>query len=191
MLHSAFNKGLPESAQRVLLTVAREALLAAAEGRRYSPQPVSEDELQALGACFVTLTCHGQLRGCIGSLEAHRPLLQDVAENAKSAATRDPRFPPVRPEEVADLHIEISVLTPPQEIQFSSQEDLLSQIKPFVDGLVLEEGHRRGTFLPLVWQQLPEPEDFLRHLKQKAGLPQNYWSNTLRMYRYHAQVFEE
>lgn len=191
MPHSAFSKGLPESAQRVLLTVAREALLAAAEGRRYESQPVSEPALQALGACFVTLTRHRQLRGCIGSLEAHRPLLQDVAENAKAAATRDPRFPPVRPDEVADLHIEISVLTPPEEMQFASQEDLLSQIKPFVDGLVLVEGHRRGTFLPLVWQQLPEPEDFLRHLKQKAGLPQNYWSNTLRMYRYHTQVFEE
>lgn len=191
MPHSLSSKNLPPSAQHILLKVAREALLAVAAGSRYHSPSVNEITLHEPGASFVTLTQQGKLRGCIGSLEAHRPLLQDVIENTQAAATRDPRFPPVCPEEVPGLHIEISVLTPPDEMHFSSQQDLLKQIRPFVDGLVLEEGYRRATFLPLVWEQLPEPEDFLRHLKMKAGLPRDYWSDTLRCYRYQTQVFEE
>ena len=148
------------------------------------------------GACFVTLTTntidtHRQLRGCIGSLEARRPLVEDVCENAFASAFHDTRFSPLTPEELDDIHIEISVLTPLQEISFTSQEDLLDQIKPFRDGLLLEDGYHRGTFLPLVWEQLPDKYAFLSHLKQKAGLPTGYWSNTLRCYRYHTVVFEE
>lgn len=191
MPHLPHTDSVAEAGQRLLLQVARAAVAAAAEGRRYSPPDVDDASLQAEGAAFVTLTSHGRLRGCIGSLEARQPLINDVADNAIAAATRDPRFPPVAPAEVAGIHIEISVLTPPEEIHFTSQEDLLQQITPFEDGLVLQEGYQRGTFLPLVWEQLPDPYDFLRHLKQKAGLSQGYWSATLRVFRYHTQVFEE
>lgn len=138
-------------------------------------------------ATFVTLEIGGQLRGCIGMLEAHRPLANDVAENAFSAAFRDPRFPPLSDVEFDDLEISISVLSPPEEMSFSSEKDLLDQIRPGIDGLILEEGFRKGTFLPSVWEQLSEKEAFLEHLKQKAGLPPGYWSDTLRVFRYTAE----
>jgi AmmeMemoRadiSam system protein A len=150
------------------------------------PAPLTER-----GACFVTLTIDHQLRGCIGSLEARRPLVEDVCENAFAAAFRDPRFPPLSPSELDLVHIEISVLTPLQEMFFSSEEDLLAQLEPYKDGLLLEENSHRATFLPLVWEQLADKTVFLSHLKRKAGLPATYWSNTLRCYRYHSVVFEE
>lgn len=148
------------------------------------PEPLRDP-----GACFVTLNRHGQLRGCIGSLTAHRPLAEDVAENAWSAAFSDPRFPPLREEELDGLDIHISILTPAEPMQFSSEQDLLQQLQPGVDGLIMEEGFRRGTFLPSVWDQLPTPELFLRHLKQKAGLPTDYWSETLKVSRYTTHSF--
>jgi AmmeMemoRadiSam system protein A len=147
--------------------------------------------LQASRAAFVTLHQHGQLRGCIGHLEAVQPLVQDVAENAFAAAFRDPRFPPVGASELDALHIEISVLTPPQPMQFSSEADLLAQIEPGRDGLILVEGRARGTFLPSVWASLPQPEAFLRHLKLKAGLPQGHWSPEIRISRYRTESFSE
>lgn len=146
-------------------------------------------ELSEKGACFVTLERHGQLRGCIGMLEAVRPLAQDVAENAYAAAFRDPRFPSLTEEELAGLELHISVLTPAEPMQFDSEADLLRQLQPGIDGLILAEGPRRGTFLPSVWEQLPDPDQFLRHLKQKAGLPGNYWSDTLTVSRYRTQIF--
>ena len=126
------------------------------------------------GACFVTLNRHGQLRGCIGSLEAQRPLAEDISENAYAAAFRDPRFNPLQASELEDLELSISLLTPPQPMQFTSEQDLLEQIRPGVDGLILEQGYHRGTFLPSVWQQLPDKREFLRHLKLKAGLPVDF-----------------
>ena len=173
------------------MQVAREALKAAAAGKAYNPPAVADTQLLEEGAAFVTLHKHGELRGCIGSLEAYQPLIEDVAENARSAALRDPRFPPVTPDEVAAIHIEISVLTKPEPMYFKSEDDLLEQIQPYEDGLVLQEGRRRGTFLPLVWQQLPDKKEFLMHLKHKAGLPVDYWSESVRVYRYRTQVFEE
>lgn len=145
-------------------------------------------ELAELRATFVTLEKNHQLRGCIGMLEALRPLAEDIAKNAYSAAFNDPRFPPLQAGELDGLDIHLSILTPAEPVSFSSEQDLLTQLQPGIDGLILEEGHRRGTFLPSVWESLPEPEQFLRHLKQKAGLPADYWSDTLKVYRYRADV---
>ena len=146
-------------------------------------------ELIVKQASFVTLEHQGQLRGCIGMLEASRPLIQDIAENAFAAAFRDPRFPPLSAAEFADLDVHISILSPAKPLHFSSEQDLIAQLHPGLDGLILSEGHRRGTFLPSVWEQLPNPQQFLQHLKQKAGLPSNYWSDTLKVSRYRTDMF--
>ena len=145
--------------------------------------------LQEPGASFVTLNIDGRLRGCIGSLEAVHPLVEDVARNAFSAAFRDPRFPPVSAAEAPRLNIHISVLNPAEPMQFSSEEDLLAQLRPGVDGLILEDGGRRGTFLPSVWESLPDPRDFLQELKRKAGLAPDHWSDSLRVWRYTTESF--
>jgi len=182
-------------AERLLmLRLARDSI---AHGLRSgTPQEVAPDEypapLQAQRACFVTLTRTGQLRGCIGHLEPIQSLAEDVAENAYSAAFRDPRFPPLQAPELNDIHIEISVLGEPSAMRFDDEADLLRQIRPGVDGLILEDrmGHR-GTFLPSVWESLPDPEQFLAHLKLKAGLPGNYWDEHIRVSRYTTEAFEE
>ncbi len=143
--------------------------------------------LQEPGACFVTLETGHQLRGCIGSLEAHRPLAEDLVANGYAAAFQDPRFPPLSESEYPRTTIKISLLTPATPMQFSSEEDLLNQIRPGVDGLILSDRGHRGTFLPSVWEQLPSPRLFLSHLKQKAGLPEGYWSDTIRVERYQTE----
>lgn len=149
------------------------------------------EKLQARRACFVTLNRQGQLRGCIGHLEPVQTLIEDVTENAFAAAFRDPRFPPLQASETADLTIDISVLSEPEPIDFTDQQDLLHQIRPGVDGLILEGplGHR-GTFLPSVWEQLPDRAQFLAHLKLKAGLPADYWDDRIRVWRYTTESFE-
>lgn len=144
----------------------------------------------ATRASFVTLNLDGRLRGCIGSLEAHRPLALDVAHNAYAAAFQDPRFSRVTDEEFPRLDLHISLLTPAEPLAFASEADLLRQLVPFADGLILQEGGRRGTFLPSVWASLPEPAQFLAQLKQKAGLPADYWSESVRAWRYRTEVIE-
>jgi len=146
-------------------------------------------ELTEKRATFVTLQKHRQLRGCIGMLEATRPLAEDVAQNAFAAAFKDPRFPALSDGEFSELDIHISILTPAEPIAFTSEQDLLSQLQPGIDGLILQDGYRRGTFLPSVWESLPNPEEFLCHLKQKAGLPSDYWSDNIRVYRYRTEMF--
>ncbi len=136
------------------------------------------------GAVFVTLNKSGQLRGCIGSLEAYRSLSEDVAENAFAAAFRDYRFNPLAADELSQLDISLSVLTEPELMAFSSEQDLISQLQPGVDGMILTEGSHRGTFLPSVWEYYPAPDAFLSHLKMKAGLPADYWSDTIKIERY-------
>ena len=145
-------------------------------------------ELTERRATFVTLQKHHQLRGCIGMLEAVRPLAEDIAENAFLAAFKDPRFPPLADDEFGELEIHLSILTPAEPVSFTSEQNLITQLQPGIDGLILEEGRRRGTFLPSVWEQLPEPEEFLRHLKQKAGLAADYWSENIRIYRYRTEM---
>jgi len=145
------------------------------------------DTLQAIRASFVTLKISDALRGCIGTLEAIRPLIEDVRENAFAAAFHDPRFSPVMAVELHTLQIDISVLSVPQPMRFASEADLVAQLRPGFDGLILEEGRRRGTFLPVVWKSLPEPRAFLRQLKLKAGLHPDHWSQELKAYRYYTE----
>ncbi len=142
-------------------------------------------------ATFVTLEIKGKLRGCIGSLVAHRDILQDVAFNAYSAAFCDPRFPKLTKEELENLEISISILTTPQPLKFNGEEDLLKKIQPNIDGLILIDGKKQGTFLPSVWESLPNKKDFLDQLKVKSGLTENYWSNNIKIQRYHTVKFDE
>ncbi len=127
--------------------------------------------LREPGASFVTLEIHGSLRGCIGSVEAYRPLAEDVRDNAIKAAFNDPRFPPLTIGELGKVEIEVSVLTKPVPLLYRDVDDLMQQIQPGIDGLILEYGYFRGLFLPQVWEQLPGKEEFLSHLSLKAGLP--------------------
>jgi len=145
--------------------------------------------LQACRASFVTLQKHGDLRGCIGHLEAFQPLVVDVAENAHAAAFKDPRFPPLSENEMDNLEIHISVLTPAKPMEFSSEQDLIAQLRPGQDGLILQDGYNKGTFLPSVWESLPQPEEFIKHLKLKAGLPTTHWSENIKVLRYETESF--
>jgi len=142
-------------------------------------------------ATFVTLKMNGELRGCIGTLSAYRQLQVDVAENALAAAFKDPRFMPLTAYEFLKTNISISLLTEPEEINFTSEEDLLSKIRPGVDGLILSAGNNRGTFLPSVWEDLPEKELFWVHLKRKAGLSMDYWSPSIKVERYTSVYISE
>ncbi|MCS6785757.1 MAG: AmmeMemoRadiSam system protein A [Thiobacillaceae bacterium] len=157
--------------------------------------PAEEPErpawLKQPGAAFVTLTRDGRLRGCIGSLSARRSLEEDVEENARLAAFADPRFAPLTPEEFADTEVEVSVLSPTEPIYFTDEADALRQLRPGIDGVILEYGRQRATFLPQVWAQLPEPRDFLAHLKRKAGLPADFWHPDLKLYRYTVEKYTE
>jgi MEMO1 family protein len=147
--------------------------------------------LQGIGASFVTLSLNGQLRGCIGSLVAHQPLVADVVNNAVKAGFSDPRFPPVTAAELEQCEIEIAVLSRSVAMTFSSEQDLLTQLSPGEDGLILIEGDRRSTFLPKVWDSLPTPELFLNNLKRKAGLPENHWSDSVQIARYTTERFAQ
>jgi AmmeMemoRadiSam system protein A len=158
---------------------------------RATEAPETEPWLQDLGASFVTLTQDGQLRGCIGSLHAYRSLLEDVKANALAAATQDPRFAPLAADELDRTEIEISLLSALQPMQFSSEADAIAQLRPGVDGVVLEFGKHRSTFLPQVWEQLPAAEEFLAHLKRKAGLPVRFWAPELKLSRYTVRKFKE
>ena len=179
--------------QRQLLQVARESIRHGLDhGRSMAVDVQHYDEpLRRLAATFVTLHKSGDLRGCIGALQPYRPLLSDVAEHAFAAAFSDPRFPPLRREELDGIVISISVLGPPQAVAFTDEEQLIAQLRPAVDGVILEEGRNRGTFLPSVWETLPEPRQFLQQLKRKAGLPADYWSENLRVSRYTTHSFSE
>lgn len=144
------------------------------------------DCLTAPGAAFVTLKRHGHLRGCIGSAQAWRPLVEDVTDNAYKAAFSDPRFPGLTENELDGLVLSVSVLTPPQPMTIHSEGDLLSQLRPGIDGLIIEDKGHRALFLPSVWEQLPDPSRFLAHLKAKAGLPPTHWSPNFRASRFQA-----
>lgn len=143
------------------------------------------------GATFVTLTRGGELRGCIGTLIAERPLREDVTGNARAAAFRDPRFAPVTHEEMTELNVEVSLLSPIEPVDNESESGLLALLRPGVDGVLLEYGRQRGTFLPQVWEQLPEPKTFLAHLKRKAGLPADFWAREIKVSRYTVTKWRE
>ncbi|MBE0502946.1 MAG: AmmeMemoRadiSam system protein A [Desulfuromonadales bacterium] len=183
---------LTRPGQLHLLNLARASIRRGVQAGRPLKVALAElaAELVVPRASFVTLEKNGRLRGCIGSLEAWRPLAVDVAENAFAAAFRDPRFPPVQSEEVEELEIHLSLLTPPIAMTFSSEADLLAQLRPGVDGLILSDGPCRGTFLPSVWAELPSPQLFLTQLKRKAGLAADYWSPSVRIWRYETEMVE-
>ncbi len=174
-----------------LLDVARASIRhGLRHGQALEVDPVDYPEtLRPPRATFVTLEIGDQLRGCIGALVARQPLVQDVAAHAFAAAFEDPRFPELRENEFPKLDIHISVLSPPEPLSFSSEDELLAQLRPGVDGLIIQFRHYRATFLPAVWEQLPDPYVFLAQLKQKAGLPLDFWSPELSAERYTAEYF--
>ncbi len=180
--------------RRTLLTLARHAIERGASGRPQAPgeSTAFSDALREKGACFVTLTINGELRGCIGSLEATRALVLDVEEHAVDAAVNDYRFAPVTPEEVARLHIELSVLSAPVPLDYCNGDDLVRKLRPGIDGVILESGQRRATFLPQVWEKVPSTVDFLGLLCEKLGTRADAWKRGgLRVSTYRVESFEE
>lgn len=151
----------------------------------YYPQVFDEN-----GACFVTIEKNGNLRGCIGSIIAHRTLISDLITNAQNAAFSDPRFKPLQKEELEDIDIFVSLLSRPEKIKFSDERDLLSQIKPFEDGLIVKDGYYQAVYLPSVWEQLPDKKEFLTSLKLKAGLAANHFSKTFEAFRFHSEYIK-
>ena len=147
--------------------------------------------LQQEGASFVTLHLRGRLRGCIGSLVARRPLVEDVRDNALAAAFHDFRFPPLTALEFSDIDISVSVLGAAESLSVDSEADAVQQLLPGLDGVILDFQGRRGTFLPQVWQQLPNAGEFLAQLKRKAGLPPDFWHPNIRLSRYRVQEYAE
>lgn len=197
MVHSHCNE-LTQAQQDHLLNVARHSI----EQGLHSHHPLSlneigrvDDELNEEGCCFVTLHHNKKLRGCIGSLTPYQPLIQDVAEHAYAAAYRDPRFSPVSEQELAELDIDISILLPAELVQVENEKDLLSQLQTGRDGLIIEDplcsnfSPAKATFLPSVWEQLPDAKEFVAALKQKAGLPRDYWSDSICFKRYQTLSF--
>ena len=176
-------------AGQTLLPIAR-ASIARTLGRSLAASEAAPWLLDP-GACFVTLTQQGELRGCIGSLEAHRTLLADVKANALAAAFRDPRFSPLAGHELDDVEIEVSLLSPMQPLTFAGEAEALAQLRPGIDGVVFEFGARRSTFLPQVWEQLPDAQEFMAHLKRKAGLPTSFWAAEVRLQRYTVSKWKE
>jgi len=186
--------GLSASDKQKLLDLAREALVSAVRGQDVPKLDLNclSDPMRQAGASFVTLTIHGNLRGCIGSLEARQPLAEDVREHAVEAALDDYRFPPVTPNELAEIRIEISHLTAPQPLEYSSPEELVRKLRPGIDGVVIRDKFRRATFLPQVWDKLPEPENFLSQLCLKMGGHRNTWRcNPLTVEIYQVEEFSE
>jgi AmmeMemoRadiSam system protein A len=185
---------LSDSDKRELLRLAREAIDAAVRDQPLPPVDTARlsPALLRQGTCFVTLTESDELRGCIGGLQAFDPLYEDVRQHAMQSALRDYRFPPVTPEEVPRLEIEISVLTEPQPLRYDSPDDLIRRLRPEVDGVILSQGYRRATFLPQVWERVPDPETFLSMLCEKMGAPPDTWRRTmLDVQTYQVEKFTE
>ncbi len=189
----AFWAGAPDfddAHGRTLLAIARNSIEAKLGVSALSPLP-DEAWLKPARATFVTLTQNGGLRGCIGSLEAHRPLGEDVSHNARAAAFSDPRFAPLAAEELAKTRVEVSLLSTPKQLAFADHADLIAQLHPGEDGLILECAGARGTFLPQVWESLPDPEQFVAQLKRKAGLSPEVSTAKCRIQRYHVLKWKE
>ena len=180
---------LPREAGQVLLPLARAAIAGELGIARTARDDMPWLRLQ--GACFITVTEAGNLRGCIGTLRPHRALAEDVRSNAVAAAFRDPRFKPLTTAELDAISLEISVLSALEALACSGEQDALRQLRPGIDGVVLEYGHHSSTFLPQVWESFKEPADFLAHLKQKAGLPPDLWGPEMKLMRYTVQKWRE
>ena len=177
---------LTQKDQKMLKKVAHDAVVHAIYYSEELPISLSKfpATLHSYQNTFVTLKYNGKVIGCMGSLEANQPLVNDVVHHAFSASYYDPRFPDPKTIDPEKIEIHISLLSPIEEIKFSSEQELLSAIRPGQDGLLMCEGQQSGTFLPAVWDSIPDPESFLKELKRKAGLPGDYWSDTIKVYRY-------
>ncbi len=173
----------------ILLPIARAAI--ARELGRSAAAPEDAAWLREPGATFVTLSQADRLRGCIGTLKAHRPLLQDVKANALAAAFRDPRFRPLATEELDATRVEVSLLSPLEPLAAETEQDALTKLRPGVDGVVFEYGYHSSTYLPQVWQDLPDPAEFLATLRQKAGLPPDFWDRDVKLARYTVSKWSE
>ena len=181
------NAVLHDTRGTALLAIARSSIAAAVP-----PLPASWNEpwLREPGATFVTLKLDGELRGCIGTIEPHRALGDDVAYNAYAAAYRDPRFPPVDAGERPCLDVEVSLLSPREPLAVKSEREAIAALRPGVDGVVLQYGAMGATFLPQVWESLPRADDFLAHLRRKAGLPPGFWHPDMQVARYTVEKFK-
>jgi hypothetical protein len=180
--------------QQILLHLAREAMEHAVRGGKLPllDRSTLAPSLLEPGASFVTLNIHGQLRGCVGALEAYQPLADDVREHAVAAALEDPRFPAVREDELSMIQVEVSRLTRPLPLEYRDADDLLSKLKPYVDGVILRDGLRSATFLPQVWEKIHTPADFLDNLCYKMGTDHGYWRRKhLDVLVYQVEVFHE
>lgn len=185
---------LSQDEQNLLLIAARNAI----QGKLNQEKrvaPALDDYpaiLQEKGACFITIKKKGVLRGCVGSIEAIQPLIEDVRSRAVAAAFQDPRFPPLEIPELEEISIEISRLTPPGRLIYKTPEDLIDQLRPGIDGVILGYLSHRATFLPQVWEQLPDPEIFLNRLCLKMGLDQSIWRTaSLKVEIYQVEKFQE
>lgn len=192
-MQSADTGSLSPELQQWLIRIARQSIVYGMDHQHFLPIDVDEcpARLRAHQGCFVTLTLRGQLRGCIGNIDPDRLLAEAVSANAYAAAVADPRFRPLPRAELPLIKIHLSLLTPSTEMQFDSEADLLRQLCPAVDGLVIQQDGRRATFLPSVWHSLPKPEDFLSHLKRKAGIPEQGGAGTLKAWRYTVESISE
>lgn len=185
---------LTQEEQQLLLRLAREALERGVRDETLPPLDASSlpPRLQEAGATFITLTRDGELRGCIGTLEPYQPLAEDVREHAVAAALEDPRFPPVRESELDRIQIEVSRLTRPVPLEYRDADDLLSKLRPHVDGVILRDGPRRSTFLPQVWEKIPGPAEFLENLCYKMGADPHLWRKKhLEVLVYQVEEFHE
>ena len=190
MSSSEPSRTLSDEHGRILLDIAARSIEHGLRtGAPLEVDPAAYPEsLRARRATFVTIERDGRLLGCIGTIQARLPAVEDVAKNAYGAVFYDPRCPRLALDDCPDLDIHISILSEPEPMRFTSEEDLIGQLRPGVDGLLLEDGFHRGTFLPVVWRSLSEPRDFFNHLKLKAGLPVTHWSETIRVSRYTTEV---
>jgi uncharacterized protein len=178
----------------LLLKQARQALICGVNSTPLEPLNLDDFpfKLRQPGATFVTLTIDAHLRGCVGALEPYQPLIEDVREHAIAAALQDFRFAPVDPTELEHISIEISRLTPPKKLIYDGSHDLLRKLRPGIDGVVLRDGLRRSTFLPQVWEKLPDIETFLNHLCQKMGAPSDLWrKKQLEVFVYQVEEFHD
>ncbi len=191
---------LPRAHCKLLLDIAKQALVAAVmehAGRQNGSPPLDDAVLAqnpwltARTATFVTLRRGNELRGCMGTVEARQPLLADLRHNASAAALHDPRFQPVGPDELTTIEVEVSLLSALEPLSYRNEAEAIAQLRPGEDGVLFEFRDHRSTFLPQVWESLPDPLDFLARLKQKAGLKPNFWHPEIRLYRYTVSKIQE
>lgn len=185
---------LTDTDKEILLKIAREAISCAVRGQPL--ESIDPEEYSAIlqehGASFVTLSKNQKLRGCIGAIEAYQPFILDVQEHAVAAALEDYRFPPVKIEEIQQIEIEISRLTPMRELDYSTYEDLISKLRVNVDGALIKTNGRRATFLPQVWEKVPDPEQFLSQLCMKMGAAPDLWkTQKIQVFTYQVESFKE